>query len=189
MKIFLIVVLTFISIAAFSQHTIFPKKGIAISCFIENVTVDTIFYYPEWASKQLNSMALSQVKHYTYNIDDSAQLLPPADSTELTDIYEDLKRADSLLNLATVENEWYYVGLAGKSIKSSLRWKLATYGLSVISAMLAPMSISNGDLTLVYFFAGAAFTGNIISIIQLNKSGNMLEQASKKNMEKTDRFK
>lgn len=186
MKTIITITLIFLSSITYSQHTIFPKNGLAISCYIEKVSGDTIYYYPEWAVSQLNYLSLKNVKHYTYNIIDSSEQIEKKISLPAKNIEVALKQTDSINYIATVENEWYYVGLAGQSIKRSLYWRLASLAFGTTTLILAPNAIAINNIMPIYLLAGITLTSSIMSIIEFHRAGVMLENASLKNRAKID---
>jgi hypothetical protein len=170
MKNILTFILVITASTAFSQHTIFPKKGLAIQCNIKKVKNDTIYYYPE-ANNELNKLPLKKVLHYSFNESDVPEIINENDTNNSKFAHEEID------SVKLVINEWDHLDLAGQSLKSAVYFRLAAAGLAIV-ATYTLASIGSNNYAAPVFFGLAALGCSITSIVKTYNSGaNIVEAA------------
>lgn len=173
MKTIFTLILSFTVFFAFSQHTIFPKKGLAINCYIKKIKNDTIYYYPEWAQNDLNKLSLNKVLHYSFNESDVPTIINENDTNNSKFAREEI---DSVIS---VMNEWDHLDIAGHSLISSINYSLAAAGLAIVASYTLTTSIVSNDYAAPIFFGLAALGCSITSIVKTYNSGANIVEAAK----------
>ncbi len=190
MKHFLILIsFCVVGCYAQAQHTIFPKKGIAIQCKIETIIGDTIYFYPDYEKDKLNKAPLSEVIHFSYN------------ETDEEPVYTNTKESykyDSLKFNSIDEFKWYHVEEAGICVRQSVVLRL----LSIIPASIAPFTVTydtklekvkipnstsyidvptqKPNYTVPIALTALSVGFNIASVAKMIQAGNHLEKAGPK---------
>jgi hypothetical protein len=171
MKNILTFILVITASTAFSQHTIFPKKGLAIQCNIKKVKNDTIYYYPE-ANNELNKLPLKKVLHYSFNESDVPEIINENDTNNSKFAHEEIDSVKLFIS------EWDHLNTAGQSLKSSVYYRLAAAGLAIVASYTLATSIGSNNYAAPVFFGLAALGCSITSVVKTYNSGaNIVEAA------------
>jgi hypothetical protein len=181
MKNILTILLFITASKAFSQHTIFPKKGLAIQCEIKKITLDSIYFTADNEKNTLKCLPLKRVIHYSFN-------LPEGDSVGtdiMANIYDttEIKQAKNGLNgddfKKISETNWSLINKSGSSIKKAVIFNALSW--LIIGGNAIYFTSSNLPNSNIVITLGVAALGlNLAGMIEIYQAGAFLELVSDK---------
>lgn len=169
MKTITTLIFFFLASIAYSQHTIFPKSGLAIQCEIRKVTEDSIFFVADYGNNTLSKLPLKSIIHYSYNIVENDSL----DITSQSAVFDSSYFEDLSIG------KWDLINSSGSKIKKSIVYNLNATLIIVGTAAYSYFSPAPSAPVLILL--GATALGfNIASRVVLYQAGAYLEKASDK---------